>query len=197
MHLTRALLLPVALLFAAFAAPPALGAVLEVGGASGDTASDGQATPEGSEHTYFVGESGAWVHSSCDSLVPNELSVGVFSDLRNAGKPFDELTPHHIPSTKFLREAMGFGDTSKGIAINMWQVNNRVGRHPLTRTFAGKNNAAALLLETPRQALARDIVDVRKIYREAGLYGPEVRQALQEVISRNKTLHYDAFRRAR
>lgn len=33
-----------------------------------------------------------------------------------------------------------------------------------------------------RTALSRDIQDVRSIYQKQGLYSPEVRSALQEVI---------------
>ena len=57
------------------------------------------------------------------------------------------------------------------------------GRHTLTRTYGSKGRNAALLDETFRQSLARDVWDVRKIYQQEGLYGPDVRRALQRWIS--------------
>ncbi len=44
-----------------------------------------------------------------------------------------------------------------------------------------------------RDALAKDVKDMRKIYRENGLYSKETRNALKEVIKQNKEsfpLHY-------
>ena len=38
----------------------------------------------------------------------------------------------------------------------------------------------------PRSALARDVWDARRIYMEDGLYTPEIRKALQDVIKMNK-----------
>ena len=100
-----------------------------------------------------------------------------------------------MPSKKFLREAMGVGadDAQKlGVSLNMFQK-GKLGRHPRTRTFGGRNKATALMHETPRQALGRDVRDVRRIYMEDGLYGKEVREALQEVIRQNRKLHPGVF----
>jgi len=69
----------------------------------------------------------------------------------------------------------------------------RGGRHRQTRTYGPGGRNPDLMGETPRQALARDIADVRRIYQEAGLYGARVRQALQEVIRRNKQAWPGAF----
>ena len=52
------------------------------------------------------------------------------------------------------------------------------GRHARTETFG----RTAFLDETPRDALARDIWDLRRIYRQDGVYGIQVRAALRDYI---------------
>ncbi len=38
---------------------------------------------------------------------------------------------------------------------------------------------------TPRELLFRDIQDIRRIYKEEGLYGPYIRKKLRELIEQN------------
>ena len=45
----------------------------------------------------------------------------------------------------------------------------------------------------PRSVLARDIWNARKIYIEDGLYTPEIRKAIQEVIRLNKEKYGHIF----
>lgn len=56
------------------------------------------------------------------------------------------------------------------------------GRHRQTLSY-GLGPDLSL---SPRQALARDIMDVRRIYQGDGLYKPNIRAALRDVISRSK-----------
>ena len=64
------------------------------------------------------------------------------------------------------------------------------GRHRRTRTYG-----RSIPGESPRDALARDIMDARRIYMEDGLYTPEIRQSLLEVIRLNKELYPEIFTR--
>lgn len=48
---------------------------------------------------------------------------------------------------------------------------------------------------TPRQTLARDIRDVRGIYMRQGLYTPDIRQGLQQVIQQNLNTFPNLFMR--
>ena len=48
-----------------------------------------------------------------------------------------------------------------GIAIEM-----QPARHTQTRTYGNKNKDPELLKETPREALGRDIKDVKKVYQK-------------------------------
>jgi hypothetical protein len=77
----------------------------------------------------------------------------------------------------------------EGICIMMFDPipskPNDGNRHARTRTYFRKNLNPKLLEETPRQALLRDIEDVRNIYREDGLLNDMVEKALMEVYQRN------------
>lgn len=48
---------------------------------------------------------------------------------------------------------------------------------------------------SPRQALAREIWDVRCIYYNQGLYSSKIRQALQELIKLNKSTWLSLFKK--
>ena len=50
---------------------------------------------------------------------------------------------------------------------------------------------------SPRQALAREVWDVRSIYRQQGLYTPDIRRSLQQVIKQNKLTWVGTFNKVR
>jgi hypothetical protein len=56
------------------------------------------------------------------------------------------------------------------------------GRHRQTISY-GQSPDLSL---SPRQALAREIRDARSIYWRQGLYTPEIRRSLQDIIQFNK-----------
>ena len=56
------------------------------------------------------------------------------------------------------------------------------GRHRQTFTYGTKADETL----SSRDALGRGVRDTKRIYEEAGLYGPEIRKALQDLIQRNK-----------
>jgi toxin YxiD len=89
-------------------------------------------------HSYFVSDFGVLVHNACDPILPNELDVGTYKDLRQAGTPGDNITPHHIPSAEHMKK-QGVKHTD-GITINMeHKYPSNKGRHPDTFTFGSKN----------------------------------------------------------
>ncbi|NER22702.1 MAG: hypothetical protein F6J96_18790 [Symploca sp. SIO1C2] len=70
-----------------------------------------------------------------------------------------------------------------GIAIMMEHpVPGQGGRHRQTLSY-GQPPALNL---SPRQALAREVKDVRNIYYRQRLYTPQIRQSLQQLIKLNK-----------
>ncbi|NLW48402.1 MAG: hypothetical protein GXY86_13855 [Firmicutes bacterium] len=92
-----------------------------------------------------------------------------------------------MPSAEYMKNQ---GITKNdGVCMNMEQPSPGVGgRHRLTRSYG----SGCDLTETPRKALARDILDARKIYQDEGLYS-EVRNSLIEVIKKNKEFFKNIF----
>ena len=114
--------------------------------------------------------------------------VGTYDDLIAAGVKGDNITPHHIPSAnRMALEGVSKGD---GIAINMEQPFPGVGgRHRATFTYGTK----ADINMTARDALAAGVWDARQIYRADGLYTPQIRSSLQDLIRMNKANHPTIF----
>jgi len=63
------------------------------------------------------------------------------------------------------------------------------GRHRLTFTYGTQADIGL----TPRQALGQGIWDARQIYQQDGLYGPQIRSALQDVIQQNRAANPGLF----
>lgn len=122
-------------------------------------------------------------------LLPGEGRVGTYRDLDRARLPDDNITPHHMPSAYQMRKS-GVA-RNDGVSIMVEQPTPGTGgRHRRTRTYGRRIDN-----ESVRDALARDIVDLRRIYQEDGLWSFALRQRLQEVIDLNKSLHSKIFRR--
>ena len=121
-------------------------------------------------------------------LLPGEGDVGTYRDLVNAGTKGDDITPHHIPSANHMKQhGVSKGD---GISINMEHSHpGSGGRHRETFTYGTRADDAL----SPRDALARGVLDTKRIYEAHGLYGPEIRRALQELILRNKEANPGLF----
>jgi hypothetical protein len=69
-----------------------------------------------------------------------------------------------------------------GIAMMMeHRAPGQGGRHRYTLSSTTPN-----LHLSPREALAREIWDLRSIYGHQGLYTPQIRRSLQQVIHLNK-----------
>jgi hypothetical protein len=78
------------------------------------------------------------------------------------------------------------------VSINVEHPSYGAGRHRLTRTYGWRNQQTHAQPETPREALARDVRDLRRIYETQG---HDLRQPLQEVIRQNKALYPELFRK--
>jgi RHS repeat-associated protein len=114
-------------------------------------------------------------------LLEEELAIGKFDDLVAAGSKGDNLTPHHIPSAKRMQAAgVKAGDA---MAINVQHpVPGSGGRHRMTFTYGTSADANLPL----RDALGKGVADLRRVYRECGIYGQEVRGALRSYIAESK-----------
>jgi len=124
------------------------------------------------------------------SLLPGEVAVGTYDDLISAGTKGDNITPHHIPSANHMKQ---YGvSKGEGVAINMEHPHPGVGgRHRETASYGTEVD----LNMSPRDALGFGVRDARSIYLRDGLYSPEIRQQLQEVIRRNQVDNPGLFNR--
>ncbi|WP_158701668.1 ribonuclease YeeF family protein [Lentibacillus sp. Marseille-P4043] len=129
-------------------------------------------------------------------LLPGEGKVGTYEELIDAGTRGDNITPHHMPSAKYMKTKAEV-HKNDGVSMNMEHPHpGKGGRHRQTETYGmtGKKLEDYLNLE-PRDALARDIIDARNNYIKEGLYTPEIRSGLLEVIKLNKTKYPNIFDR--
>lgn len=118
-----------------------------------------------------------------EGLLPGEGAVGRYADLLKTGRRGDNLTPHHIPSNAFMAAKVPGYTRGMGIAMMMEHpLPGQGGRHRQTISY-GQSPDLSL---SPRQALAREIRDERSIYWRQGLYTPEIRRSLQDIIQFNK-----------
>lgn len=100
-----------------------------------------------------------------------------------------DLEFHHIPSTKQIEK---YGLKKKdGISIGVQK-----DRHGLTRTHGNGNKRILKDNENMRDSLARDVKDMRKVYRENGLYNQETGKALKEIIKQNKESFSNHYKKA-
>jgi filamentous hemagglutinin len=67
------------------------------------------------------------------------------------------------------------------------------GRHRQTLSYGQAPDLSFLL----RSALAREVWDVRAIYRRQGLYTREIRRSLQQVIRQNQSAWFGIFEKVR
>lgn len=127
-------------------------------------------------------------------LILGEGKVGTYEELIDAGTRGDNMTPHHMPSAKYIKTKAEV-HKNDGVSMNMEQPHpGKGGRHRQTESYGitGKRLEDYLSLQ-PRDALARDIIDARNIYMKEGLYTPEIRSGLLEVIKLNKTKYPNVF----
>jgi len=110
-------------------------------------------------------------------LLDGELEVGPHGNMPRG----DGLSSHHVPSRAYMERVHGV-DPDDAIAIRVEHpLTGRGGRHRGTETYG----RSPFVDESPRDALARDVQDLRRIYQREGLYGSKVRQALQDLIRAN------------
>ena len=123
---TRLILL-FAMLFTA--SMPTLAAFDVEKGALGDFCEGASDASDAEEHTYFVGESGAWVHNDCGIHVDNNflkfLADGDALAVRFAERYSGRLVASHTASREFLRGGLKAGIGGRGAALA--GIRNRYG----------------------------------------------------------------------
>lgn len=127
-------------------------------------------------------------------LLQNEGNIGTYKDLRDAGEIGDNITPHHMPSDKYMSQ---YGvSKNEGLCMNMEMPSPGTGgRHRLTSTYGSNMTAkekADYFALSPRDALAHDLKDLANIYKQQGLY-TEIRPQLIKYIETSKKILPDLF----
>ncbi len=141
---------------------------------------------------YYFYRKGELIINNNPKLLQGEGRIGSYGDLLKSGRRGDKLTPHHIPSNAYMKAKVKNYTTNQGIAIMMEHLSpGKGGRHRQTLSYGKFPN----LNLSPRQALAREIWDVRCIYYNQGLYSSKIRQALQEIIKLNKSTWLSLFKK--
>jgi hypothetical protein len=126
------------------------------------------------------------------ALRPGEGKVGSYVDIKGSNPKRSGLAAHHMPSANYM-EKLGI-DYLDAIAMNVEHPlikTTPIGRHQQTRTYGGKSKIESGL--APRDELAADIHDMRKIYQRDGLYTTDIKDSLLEVIEKNKTTFPELF----
>ena len=126
-------------------------------------------------HTYFVGDSGVWVHNATCTNAANKVAGGRFKDVK-ATRSADEVA-HHFPQNAF-NQSIGISKNN-GPSLLMKKAD-----HALTRTFSGKGKATMRIDAglNARQRMVLDIIDIRK------QFGTKYNKGMLEAIRYAKTL---------
>ena len=124
--------------------------------------------------------------SGVNSLLPREGNVGTYKELSKSGVRGDNLTPHHMPSDKYMSQyGIKRGD---GMCMNMEMPSPGTGgRHRLTATYGGNMTSVEkteYMAMKPRDALTHDLKNIKKIYSDANAY-PEIKPKIKEFIEKS------------
>ncbi|MBQ3784601.1 MAG: hypothetical protein II838_14380 [Lachnospiraceae bacterium] len=120
-----------------------------------------------------------------NSYLDSELEFGAYGCLDQIVN--DDITPHHMPSNGYMEEKFNY-TMEESFAMNLEQPKSS-GRHRRTFTYGVKKNSRKYQLYdslTPRDALAFDLYDVKRIFKEDGVYGSKARKQIRDYIESYK-----------
>jgi hypothetical protein len=119
-----------------------------------------------------------------------EGTIGRYGELLKLGRRGDNLTPHHVPSNAYMVAKVDGYKRNLGIAMMVEHpVPGAGGRHRQTLSY-GQSPDLSLL---PRQVLAREIEDLRVLYRRESVYNQEIRRSLRSLSELNKSVWAGVF----
>ena len=129
-------------------------------------------------------------------LLPGEGDIGTYKYLVKKGKKGDNITPHHMPSAEYMAKKRV--PRNDGLCINMeMPVPGSDGRHRQTDTYGNNMTEAEkdfYYSLSPRDALAYDINNLKKIYKNDGLYDV-MRPKLIQYIRTAKATNPELFKK--
>lgn len=128
---------------------------------------------------------------SSNTLLPNELASETYSNLL-LFFPKSGIAPHHMVSNLYMTENYGV-HPNDGLAMMLESsYNNKGSRHGKTVSYGrpSANYKASYLSMTPRDALAYDLRDLKKVLKNQGLYDKHARTEIKNFINKQKTTAY-------
>ena len=126
-------------------------------------------------------------NASTKKLLKGEGDIGTYKDLIKKGNGGDNITPHHMPSKKYM-SSKGVSEND-GLCMNVEMPSPGTGgRHRRTDTY-GRNMTNSqkeyYYSLSPRDALAYDLKNLKQIYMDDGLYKeikPQLKKYIEEYI---------------
>ncbi|MGP6148734.1 hypothetical protein [Priestia flexa] len=141
----------------------------------------------------FVNKKNEKIPQTSNTYLENELNHDKFGELPEVRG--DNITGHHMPSNKYMNDKYSI-ETDESYAINLEHPHpGRGGRHRRTFTYGLSSRTRPedfklyMSLE-PRDALAFDINDLRRILKEDDLYNKDSRSKIKEYIE-----YYENYRK--
>jgi hypothetical protein len=130
-------------------------------------------------------------------LVPGEGRTGIHTNVRNQNRRegLSQVESNHLPPASFLRRH-GVRPED-GVTMNTQQIHGtRDGRHFDFHQLPEVRNLTRPMDQTGgRDALSRCIRGMRETYQRDGVYTPDIRRGLQDVIRQNRREHPELFLR--
>ena len=125
--------------------------------------------------------------TNSNELLYKELTYGPHG--KHKQNPDDNITGHHMPSNQFMQDNCNKNENES------WSMNlehifpGKGGRHKRTFTYGKTSKSRDYQLYnrlTPRDALAFDMYDIKRILKEDGLYNKDTRKQLINYINEYK-----------
>ena len=138
-------------------------------------------------HTYYVSEQKVLVHNTCATTKKNvtthkgkssdtEYVVGAYKDV----KGIEGMDAHHVGQKAVMEKLVGNYDPKTAPAISV-----PITGHTRKEDIVGVVSRSKKGIGSPRQLLARDIRELRRVY-------PDIpNSALRELITMNKKMYYE------
>lgn len=138
-----------------------------------------------------------------------EFEVGTYKELKAKEVVKDNLTPHHMPATSYMKYNIKVNANSltqeilskyrtytdeDGVCIHMQHQ-----RHSLTFSYGRMAHVNQNMYYNfpPEDVVKFDIINVATIYSKYGMYNQEIRAALVSLLEMNETLFEDFFKRGK
>ena len=139
-------------------------------------------------HTYYVSEQKVLVHNTCAMTAKNvsvhvgksgdtKYIVGAYKDVKAVEKMLniEGMDAHHVGQKAVMEKMVSNYDSQTAPAISVPRMGHTVGKGVVARKSKGFMN--------PRQLIARDIRELRRVY-------PDIpNSALRELITLNKKMY--------